>query len=452
MNKKELPARHLSEMIQCRTVSRSDDSHIPEILIFHSLLEKLYPQVHKKLEKKIIAGASLLYFWKGKSPNPSDSIVLMGHMDTVGEGNSDWTHKPFSGELQKGQHGLLDGRVWGRGALDCKANVCAVLEAAEGLLAEDFVPQVDVYLSFGHNEEVYGNGAVEIVKYLEGKGIHPAFVLDEGGAIVSGVLPGLKKPCAMIGVTEKGVANFRFTARSTGGHASTPPQKTPIGILSAFAAGIEKRYPFPVSMPDPILDLFKKVGPEMEGPLRFIFSHAGFFTPLFKAALPKMGGNTRAMVTTTCAFTQMSGSDKPNVLPEKAEMIANVRIGLSDSLSSVKKALEKRAGPYGIEVECIMGFEPSPVSDTGTDYYKRMEKLIASCYPNAKAAPYIMLASSDARHFTKISSQVFRFSPFALTAKQLSSIHAADENIHVDSLIRGVHFYRDLVYNTLPGS
>jgi len=166
MNKKEIPARHLSEMIQCRTVSRPDDSHISDILIFHALLAKLYPLVHKKLDRKIIAGGSLLYLWSGISRNPSDSIVLMGHMDTVGANDSDWKHKPFSGELQKGQHGLSDGRVWGRGTLDCKANVCAILEAVESLLTEGFIPQVDVYLSFGHNEEVYGTGAAETVKYL----------------------------------------------------------------------------------------------------------------------------------------------------------------------------------------------------------------------------------------------------------------------------------------------
>jgi len=452
MNKKEIYARHLSEMIQCRTISSPDDSHISSILVFHTLLAKLYPLVHKNLDRKVIAGASLLYHWKGKSSNSSDSIVLMGHMDTVGANDSDWTHKPYSGEIEKGARGLAGARVWGRGTLDCKANVCAILEAVERLLSEEFIPQIDVFLSFGHNEEVYGSGAVEIVQYLDGKGIHPAFVLDEGGAIVSNVLPGLKKPCAMIGVTEKGVANFRFTARSTGGHASTPPKVTPIGKLSSFAAGIEKKYPFPAAIPAPIRKLFTDVGPEMKGPLRIVFSHAGLFAPLLKPVLIGMGGEARALVTTTCAFTMMSASDKPNVLPQKAEITANVRIGLSDTIASVQKAFEKRAAPYGIEVECIMGHEPSPVSDTDTPMYKLMVKQIGISYPDVKVTPYVMLASSDSRHFTKISSQVFRFSPFMLTAQQLASIHAADENILIDSLSRGVHFYHDLVYNILPSS
>lgn len=452
MNKKEIYARHLSEMIQCRTISRPDDSHIPDILIFHSLLEKLYPLVHKKLEKKVIAGASLLFYWKGKSPESSGSIVLMGHMDTVGANDSDWTHKPYSGEIEKGTGGRAGARVWGRGTLDCKANVCAVLEAAEALLTEGFVPDNDIYLSFGHNEEVYGNGAPEIVDYLRQKGVHPAFVLDEGGAIVSNVLPGLKKPCAMVGVSEKGVANFRFTARSTGGHASTPPKKTPIGRLSLFAAGIEKKYPFKTAIPGPVREMFAKVGPQIEGPLRPVFSHAGFFAPLLKPVLASMGGDARALVTTTCAFTMMSASDKPNVLPEKAELTANIRIGLGDTLASVKKALEKRAAPYGIEVECLMGYESSPVSDTSTKLYKTMEEQIMISYPEAKVAPYVMLASSDSRHFAKICNQVFRFSPFMLSAEQMASIHGTDENILIDSLNRGVHFYHELVYNINPNA
>jgi len=452
MKAKEIYARHLSEMIQCRTVSSSDDSHIPGILIFHDLLVKLYPLTHKNLSRKVIGGASLLYCWKGTSGKPSDSIVLMGHMDTVGVNASDWTHKPFSGEIEKGPRGLSGGRIWGRGTIDCKANVCAILEAVERLLSEGFVPKTDLYLSFGHNEEVYGGGAPLIVKHLESLGVHPALVLDEGGAVVSGVLPGLRKPCAMIGVTEKGVANFRFTARSTGGHASTPPKRTPIGRLALFAAGIEKKYPFPTAIPLPVREFFMKVGPEMEGPLRLVFSHPVFFGPLLKTVLPKMGGEARALVTSTCAFTMMNGSDKPNVLPEKAEMTANVRISPDDTLDSIREALENRAKPYGIDVECLMGQEPSPVSATSTPAYELIVRQIKAVYPNAKTAPYVMLASTDARHFTKISSQVFRFSPFIISTSQMAGIHGADENIYVDSLAQGVQFYHDLVYNTLPGT
>lgn len=452
MKKKEIYARHLSEMIQCRTVSREDDSHTADVLRFHALLEKLYPLVHRKLEKRVIAGASLLFYWKGQSQNSGDSIVLMGHLDTVGANESDWTHKPFSGAIEKGERGLAGGRVWGRGTLDCKGSVCAILEAVESLLEDAFVPQTDVYLSFGHNEEVYGSGAVEIVDYFQKNNIRPALVLDEGGAIVSNVLPGLKKPCAMIGVTEKGVANFRFTARSAGGHASIPPIRSPIGRLSLFAAGIEKKYPFKAVLTRPVIEMFTKLGPEAGDPLRFIFSHAGFFSPLLTAVLRKRGGEARAMVTSTCAFTMMSGSDKPNVLPVKAEMIANIRIGVNETVSGVQKALEKRAAPFGIEVDRISGQEPSPVSDTSSPVYKMLEKQVTASFPGVKAAPYVMLGCSDSRHYTKVCDQVFRFSPFDLSAGQMASVHGADEYIHIDSLSRGVHFYRDLVYNTLPGT
>jgi carboxypeptidase PM20D1 len=190
----------------------------------------------------------------------------------------------------------------------------------------------------------------------------------------------------------------------------------------------------------------------MEGPLRYVFSHPVFFGPLLKAVLPKMGGEARALVTSTCAFTMMNGSDKPNVLPEKAEMTANVRISTDDTLDSIRKALEKRAKPYAIDVECLMGQEPSPVSASSTPAYELIVRQIKAVYPNAKTAPYVMLASTDARHFTKISSQVFRFSPFIISTSQMAGIHGADENIYVDSLAHGVQFYHDLVYNTLPGT
>jgi acetylornithine deacetylase/succinyl-diaminopimelate desuccinylase-like protein len=109
------------------------------------------------------------------------------------------------------------------------------------LIADGFTPKNDVYLAFSGGEEVHGVGAAKIVDYFEEKGITPAFVMDEGGAVVENVFPGVKKPCALIGVAEKGFINLELTAKSNGGHASAPKPHTPVGVLSQACVRLENK-------------------------------------------------------------------------------------------------------------------------------------------------------------------------------------------------------------------
>ena len=226
-------ADKLSKMIRCDTTSHAGETEIEKYLRFHELLEELFPNVHKTLEKTVIDG-NLLYFWKGK--NSDKPIVLMSHQDVVpAEGT--WTHEPFSGDI-------ADGKVWGRGASDTKCSVMAFFQAVEELTAEGYVPEQDVYLASSCTEEWGGDGAPKLVAELKRRGVKPFLVCDEGGGIITEPVGGIKGNYAMVGVFEKGKADVKFTARSDGGHASAPGKNTPIARLAAFVNEVETKNPF----------------------------------------------------------------------------------------------------------------------------------------------------------------------------------------------------------------
>ncbi len=147
--------------------------------------------------------------------------MLLAHLDVVPAEITPaarWTHPPFAGEI-------ADGFVWGRGALDDKIAAVSLLEAAEHLLATGFKPRRTIYLAFGHDEEVGGRqGAARIAAALGGRGVRAELVLDEGLAITRGLLGGIDRPVALVGVAEKGFADVAVTAQVTGGHSSMPPR------------------------------------------------------------------------------------------------------------------------------------------------------------------------------------------------------------------------------------
>jgi hypothetical protein len=207
-------AQRLAEAVRFATVSYASGAPIDTaaFLGFHDFLARAFPQAHATLTRERIGGLSLLYTWKGKDTTAAP-VILMGHMDVVPvpEPNlTEWTHAPFSGAI-------ADGYVWGRGTLDDKTTVLSTLEAVEGLVAQGFVPSRTVYLTFGHDEEVGGRyGARAIVAELVRRGVKPALVIDEGGFMASGVMPGIEGRAAIVGIAEKGYLSLRLTAKAQG--------------------------------------------------------------------------------------------------------------------------------------------------------------------------------------------------------------------------------------------
>ena len=431
---------HLAEMIRCRTISIESGGSRDEFEKLQTLLSRIYPETFAACELIRVEELTLILRWAGHDRQAAP-VVLMAHQDVV-EATGNWTHDPFDGEI-------ADGYVWGRGAIDDKGCLCAVMEAVERLIIAGHKPQTDILIVMSHNEEPMGNGAPAVVEWLRKHDIVPAMVLDEGGAIVDSVLPGVKGSTAMIGTGEKGYINVRFIARSRGGHASTPPISSPLGRLAAMIDTIERRPPFPARLDPVVKDLFKRMAPHMSGALKFVFGNLWLTAPILPRLLAKMGGEARALVMTTCAFTMAKGSGAPNVMPEQAEVTANLRVAVHQTVDEVMGQLREIAARFDIECEQIYAHEPTAGRLLDNTQAKHLTSVIEQVYDGVSCAPYLMLAASDSHHFSALTDNVFKFTPFHLTKELRGSIHGIDEKLPTAELARAVMFYEELI-RTLP--
>jgi carboxypeptidase PM20D1 len=365
----------------------------------------------------------------------------MAHYDVVPATAEGWTHPPFAAELTgSGEQQLL----WGRGAIDDKGALVAILEAVEALVQDGFQPANDVYLSFGHDEETVGSGARAIASVLAGRGIRPALVLDEGGAVVERIFPGVSKPIAVIGVSEKGITSVRLTVEQNGGHASTPPKTTATVRLARAITRLNDR-PFPARLTETNLRMVETLGAHATGPLRAVFTRARRLQPALRVVFGRLSDETRAIVRTTTAVTQLSGSLAANALPETAEAVVNTRIAVGSSVAETLDHIRRAIRDDAVRVEAVDASEPSPVSPADGPEWDRLATAIGAVHPHAVVTPYIMLGASDSRHFTGICDAVYRFTPFELSAEERGALHARDERIHVATWRRGIAVYTHLL-------
>lgn len=430
------------ELLRIPTVSRADESEIDPVPFddFLAALVRLYPRTHEVLEREVIAGHSLLYRWPGATPG--DPLVLMAHLDVVPVVEAEWRHAPFAAEIVGAGE---DAEIHARGAIDDKGSLVAILEAVEQLVAEEFTPACEVYLSFGHNEETAGDGAQEIVRVLRARGVRPALVLDEGGAVVDGVVPGVPVATAMVGVAERGVMTVHLTAREAGGHASTPPA-LPATVRLARAIDRVHRHPFPTRIAPPVRALFATLAPHAPQPLRWVFGHLGLTGPLLAAVCARLGPEMNALVRTTAVATELSGAPGENVLATTARASLNIRLLTGDTVASATAHVRRAVGDSAIEVEVRHRSDPSPVSPWRGEPWQRIETAVAGALGDEiVTTPYIQLGASDSRWFAPISSHVYRFTPFHLTRFERDALHSHNERIRVAVWLRGIGFYRALI-------
>ena len=428
-------AETLGTLIRCETVSVLHDVNPEKFRPFHALLEKMFPHLYSKLEVEEHNG-SLLMRWPGKSTEWP--LLLMSHHDVV-EATGSWTHDPFGGEI-------AEGKLWGRGTLDTKVSLWAMLQAAEELAADGYIPERDVWFESACTEETDGSGADAISQLLQERGIRFSMVLDEGGFILHDPLGGADHDFAVIGVGEKGCADLKFVAHSGGGHASMPGKNTPLVRLGKFMAAAEKSSIFTVQMNDVTQELFLRCGKYTGGALGFLFRNVRAFKPLLTKLLPSVSNAAGAMLKTTLAFTMAGGSQGTNVLPQEAWVIGNMRYSHHQGQQASFAAIRELAKKYDVEMEVLdPGFE-SAISDFHTPEFAAVERAVSTVFGGEVASvPYIMTGASDCRYFSRVCDNCFRFSPFAITNEQLDTIHGIDENITVSTLAKGVDFYKTII-------
>ena len=426
-------AGRLAQMIRCKTVSYRDErfTEKEEFEKFHKLLAELYPNVHKACEVERIDPSGVLYTLKGRSS--AAPVVLMSHYDVVPALDAAWEKPAFEGIIE-------DGVIWGRGVLDTKSTLCGVMEAAEMLLADGFVPENDMYFAFSGDEEITGDTAPAMVEELKMRGIKPAMVFDEGGAVVEGVFPGVSQPCALIGTAEKGFLDVELSIESKGGHASAPPPSTPVGALARAVTRIEKK-PFRARLTPSAAAMFNVLGRHSSFVYKIIFANLWCFMPLLDAMCRKRGGELNAMLRTTCAFTMMEGSSATNVIPPSAKVVANLRLIEGDTVESAIAYLASLAGDPDTKFRVIYGINPSINSATSGAGWDALKEAVSQTWPGAIISPYLMFACSDSRHYCSICDHVYRFSAMALSKEERASIHGHNERISLDTLAKIVQFY-----------
>ena len=423
----------LQKLVQCKTVSYNDRASEDEAEFrkLIDLLPGLYPKVFEICSFQELPDRALLFRWPGKSS--AAPSVMMAHYDVVPVNESSWDKPPFAAIIE-------DGVMWGRGTLDTKVTFNGVLSGANALIAEGFVPENDIYFAFSGGEEVNGMGAVNIVNYFKDNGIQPALVVDEGGAVVENVFPGVKAPCGMIGIAEKGMMNVCYSTRSNGGHASAPSPKTPITTLANACRRIVK-HPFKMHITKPAGEMFDTLGRHSSFVFRLLFANLWLFKPVLNLYCNLCGGEINALVRTTTAFTMMEGSNARNVIPAQASLISNMRLNPADSVASAAAYLKKTVKDDAVEITVLESFEPSPISETGCESWDKVASAVANTWPGCIVAPYLMVQCSDSRHYRDLSRHVYRFSAMDMTAEERRSIHGNNEKIRLESVAKAVEFY-----------
>ncbi|EGC39248.1 hypothetical protein DICPUDRAFT_148033 [Dictyostelium purpureum] len=438
-------AQRLSNAIKFETISFGENEEFgyckDEFKKLHGYFKEIFPRVNKHLELTVINNYSLVYHWKGMDSSLKP-ILLCGHMDVVPILNRErWTYAPFEGKIQ-------DGYIWGRGSMDDKQTVMSILESIEDLLAQGYKPQRSFYLAFGHDEELGGDeGAKFINEHFTKAKIGPfEYILDEGlPIIVPPVFPGLNKPIAAVGVTEKGYVNVHLNVEIEGGHSSMPKRESAIGVLAKAVSKVEANPPSPSL--SQIRKLFDFVGRECTLPYRIIFSNLWLFEPILVKVLS--GKPTLdTLQRTTTALTIFNAGNKANVLPHQASALINFRVAPGNTVDEIIEHVRKTINDERVVITSSQKTEPAPVSSTDDPSFKLIQTTVLQEYPDVIVAPTIMVANTDTKHYWNLSKNIYRFNPLYLENSDLARFHGIDERISIKNYKQFVDFYYHLIKNS----
>jgi carboxypeptidase PM20D1 len=431
--------QHMSQAIQIPTISISDSSAIDTTAFkaFNSFIEQAYPLIHLHLSKTMINEFSFVFEWKGKNTSLAP-IILMSHYDVVPVELAvldKWAVPPFSGAI-------TDTCIWGRGAVDDKYGVISILEGAEAMLRKGFAPQRTIYICFGHDEEISGRSAGDVVKYLEEKKVRAEMVLDEGGQLSESRVKDVKRPIAVIGVGEKGYVSFELTVEKEGGHSSMPPKETAIDILTTALYKLRKKTPASKLTPE-LKEFIERVGTSSDNFInKMAASNLWLFKSLIKGKLAKEPEGD-AMMHTTIVPTIIQSGIKDNVIPTEAKAMINSRILTGETSKTVEDFIRKAIDDDRVKIKKVGKYnsDPSPSTSTGSPAFKRVESALYRNIPGVLPAPYLGIGATDSRYYRRVSDGVVNFMPMT----DAKGYHGINERLPILDLQRGINFIMTLL-------
>lgn len=432
------PEKRFSQALQFKTVSMKDEAKDdPAAFVgFAEFVKKSFPLVHQKLKREMV-GHSMLFTWEGADPTLKP-IILLSHFDVVPAAADKWQYPPFSGALE-------GGFIWGRGALDDKSSVMAILEAAEKKIADGFNPLRTIYFAFGHDEEIGGKkGAKAIADILKKREVMAEFAIDEGGVILQPPqIGGVDKPVAMVGIAEKGYLTIELTTESPGGHSSMPPNEMAIAKLANVIQKINDN-PFPTKIPEPTRFFLDSIAPHASFPNNLALSNLSIFGPIVRWQMAK-GRSSQALVRTTTAITMARAGLQDNVLPRSATVTVNFRILPGETSQGTIDYIKKVLKDDTVKIKKVLSMEPSPVSSIKAPGFDLIKKTVTKNFSDTIVAPYIVVGATDIRHFKEVSENRYRFLPLRFTKEDMARFHGVDERISVSGYKNAISFYSDIL-------
>jgi carboxypeptidase PM20D1 len=429
----------LSQAIRFTTVAGETESFSR----FEAFLEESFPLVHRRIQREQIGEPGLLFTWQGADPG-LEPILFLAHYDVVpafDEPAGSWTYPPFSGAIAQGF-------VWGRGTLDDKGSLMALLEAAERLLQEGWEPRRTILLAFGGDEESAGlRGATHIAEHLREREVMTAATIDEGSIVAGGMLRFLDRPVALIGIAEKGYLDVRISAAQEGGHAAMPGRVTALGRVATAVARIIAR-PFPAKLTLPVIFFLRAIGADVSGTVGWLLRHPRIAGPILRRVLAA-SPVTEALIRTTQAPTTARGSSAANVLPDQAEITINLRVLPGESCAATLERLRRLVRGTGVTVEAVPGSsDPVPSAAVETPVYRMLEDTTKRLFPDAAIAPFLVTATTDSRRYRAVSRAIYRFVPFELDRNDLAGIHGRNERISLSAYRRAIAWYHTILVAT----
>jgi carboxypeptidase PM20D1 len=435
-------AMRLGEAIRFRTVSLVQETEDrAQFEQFHAWMQQRYPAFHAAARRETVSELSLLYTWPG-SDQGQPPLLILAHQDVVpvpDDTRAAWRVDPFGGVVR-------DDAVWGRGAIDDKGSLVAILEAAEFLAVQGRQPTRTIIFAFGHDEEIGGdNGAVRMAELLKERGVRAWFVLDEGLAAVERH-PLTGGPASMIGISERGSGTLRVRAVGQPGHSSMPPPETAVSLVSE---AVDRIHDMPIERSlegGPALAMMRALAPELSLTSRMAVSNEWLFAPLLRQRL-EGDAAAQALLGTTVAPTMIDGGVRPNVLPAEAVAMINFRIHPRDSADDLlRRARQEVADMEGVTVDWAeTPRDATAISSTTSSSYALLAALSRSILPDAPVAPGLVLAGTDSRHYSEVAENVYRFQPILLSNEDIEGLHGVNEHISIANYDRMIRFYIGLM-------
>lgn len=430
----------LSQMINCKTVWTREGKNRAEFDKFYSVLESLFPNITQKAKKLTFGGGCFFYIIEGK--NAKKNILLMSHHDVV-DGDDDWNTEPFCATEKEGY-------LFGRGTIDTKTPLFAELQSAEELLADGYeFDGINLYIGSSNNEEVCGDGMVLATEYFKEQGIRFDTVLDEGGAITEGQIPGVKCKSAVVAVHEKSRHVYRCTAKlDTKGHGGFGGSKdSAVERLSRFITEVSDKQKkiYKGRFYPEVRATFERHVPYMSFPMNFLFGNIGIFSPVIKKIMMGIPAAS-AMLSTGLSFTTLKAGNEldPQIRAKTAETTMFLRCVREDDLYRGFEKIKKIAEKFGVEIEELERDYCKP-TDFGGEAFETVEGLLHDNFPDVAVAPFLLTAGTDARRFTDVADNILRFAPIDLNKAQFATIHNANEHIGIKNIGECVVFYKDFI-------